>query len=217
MILLTITLSIALSCTQNNRDEKINSTSIEERYDSLKAKKAEQKENEEKSTQKRIKEDYNRTIKLREQYIGKERDYEFVQSIEKECGRSEILPSTDNTWLVEYFPEKDFTLLTVKKSRIVYNVTSGKNNDIIYDHTPIFYKHIGKKMKWEDYVELFDITVYGVSKKLDTEGCIGRECTEYYKNHNFTTLSNYTNHSPGQDYVTLIRIYHGEHPNLREY
>lgn len=159
---------------------------------------------------------YYRTLKLREKYIGFKYEYPKSTDFIAEFGYPETLAGTDNSKWIVYFPKGDLTVVSNKKTGKFENICTGKYPSLKYDVTSELSNLIGKKMKYNDYVEKVSTIRYGASQKLGMTNCVNKDCVEYYSKGNFTTVA-YMEFNDNGDFVTLKKIAIGKVPRLNEY
>lgn len=159
---------------------------------------------------------YYKTLSLRKKYIGFK--YEVPKSTDfiAEFGFPETLNGTDNNKWIVYFPKGDLTIVSNKKTNKFENICAGKNSSLKYDATQELSKMIGKKMKYNDYVDKVSSIKYGAPEKLGMTNCVNKYCVEYYSKGNFTTVAFMEFNDEG-DFVTLKKIAIGKIPRLNEY
>ena len=159
---------------------------------------------------------YQKTLKLRKKYIGFKYEYPKSTDFIAEFGSPETLDGTDNNKWIVYFPKGDLTVVSNKKTNKFENICTGKYPSLKYDVTAELSKLIGKKMKYNDYVEKVSSIRYGASEKLGMTNCVNKDCVEYYSKGNFTTVAFMEFNDKG-DFVTLKKIAIGKVPRLNEY
>lgn len=159
---------------------------------------------------------YHKTLKLRKEYIGFKYEYPKSTDFIVEFGSPETLDGTDNNKWIVYFPKGDLTVVSNKGTKKFENICAGKNPSLKYDITAELSKLIGKKMKYNDYVDKVSSIRYGASEKLGMTNCVNKDCVEYYSKGNFTTVAFMEFNDKG-DFVTLKKIAIGKVPRLNEY
>jgi hypothetical protein len=159
---------------------------------------------------------FHKTINLRKKYIGFKYEYPKSTDFIAEYGSPETLDGTDNNKWIVYFPKGDLTVVSNKKTSIFENICAGKYPSLKYDVTAELSKLIGKKMKYNDYVDKVSSIRYGASEKLGMTNCVNKDCVEYYSKGNFTTVAFMEFNDKG-DFVTLKKIAIGKVPRLNEY
>ncbi len=198
--------SCSNSSNENLTDETVNNSFEQDRNDSIQ-KIAELEKN---------KDTYNKTLSLRNEFIGLKYEYPKSTDFIEKYGVPETLNGTDNNVWVAYFPKGDLTVISNKKTNTFINICSGKNANLKYDATLELSQLIGKKMKYYDYVEKVSSIKYGSSQKLGQQNCVNKDCVEYYSKGDFTTVAFMEFNDQG-DFVTLKKIAIGKVPQLDEY
>lgn len=159
---------------------------------------------------------YLKTIDLRKKHIGFKYEYPKSTDFILKYGSPETLNGTDNNKWIVYFPKGDFTIVSDKKTNTFQNICSGKNSNLKFDASVELSKHIGKKMKYEDFSETFSSIKYGQTEKLGMTNCVNKDCVEYFLKGNFTIVAFYEFNDSG-DFVTVKKIAIGKVPRLIEY
>tara|TARA_B110000902_G_C14060670_1_gene495386 strand:- start:162 stop:758 length:597 start_codon:yes stop_codon:yes gene_type:complete len=156
------------------------------------------------------KEEYNKTITLRERYVGVTYTQDFVET----NGSPETLEGTNNQTWISYFQKEGITIVMNKKSSKIENICSGKNQNLINDFTLPLSKYIGVRLPYEKYEEKINSILFGGIEMLQ-ENCLNKDCVEYYSK-GFTTLS-YKEFGDNGYFVTLKKIASGKVPRISEY
>lgn len=159
---------------------------------------------------------YNRTLNLRDKYIGLKYEYPKSKTFIAENGSPETLAGTNNNKWIAYFSKGDLTVVLDKKNNKFENICAGKYPGLKYDVTAELSKLIGKKMSYNDYVDKVSSIRYGAPEKLGSTNCVNKDCVEYYSKGNFTTVAFMEFNDEG-DFVTLKKIAIGKVPRLDEY
>ena len=156
------------------------------------------------------KEEYRKTITLREKYVGLKYTQDFVET----NGSPETLKGTNNQTWISYFQKKDITIVMNKKNSTIENICSGKNQNLVNDFTLLLSKYVGIRLPYEKYEEKINSILFGRVEMLQ-ENCLNKDCIEYYSK-GFTTLS-YKEFGDNGYFVTLKKIAPGKVPRISEY
>lgn len=163
----------------------------------------------------KAKADYQKSTELRKEYIGFKYLYPESADFIQKHGSPVTLKGTDNNYWIVYFPKGDFTVISNKKTDQFINIYAGRFPKLKYDVTGPLSTIIGKKMEYNEYVEIVSSIKYGSSEQLNKGVCINKNCTEYYPKGDFTTVA-FMEFNDSGNFVTLKKIAVGKIPDLDE-